>query len=48
MNQNKVIGYRVQVKRLQHKPGTREVMQFAIDTFETKTTSTIISQQLGS
>ena len=47
MNENEVVEYQVEVKGLQHKAGTREVMQIDVGNFETKVTSMIISQQLG-
>ena len=44
---SEVIDYRVEVKGLRHRDGTREVIQFKVDEFNTEMRETTISQELG-
>ena len=44
---SEVIDYRVEVKGLRHRDGTREVIQFMVDGFNTEMKETTISQELG-
>ena len=44
---SEVIDYRVEVKGLRHRVGTREVVQFEVDGFNTEMRETTISQELG-
>ena len=44
---NEVVGYRVEVKELRHRAGTREVVQFGVDGFNTAMREATISQGLG-
>lgn len=44
---NEVVDYRVEVKQLQHKTGTREVMEIPITDSTTVTEPYIITQGLG-
>ena len=42
-----VVCYRVQVKGLQHRDNTREVVEFDIVDFSTKMTYAIVTEQIG-
>ena len=44
---NEVVGYRVEVKGLRHRSGTREVVQFDVAGFNTDMKVATISQGLG-
>ena len=44
---NEVVGYRVEVKGLRHRPGTREVVQFDVHGFNTDMNAATISQRIG-
>ena len=44
---SEVVGYRVEVKGLHHRDGTREVVQFDVDGFNTDRKEATISQGLG-
>jgi hypothetical protein len=44
---NEIIGYRVDVKRLAHREGTREVVQSDVVTFTTPKTKANITEGLG-
>ena len=44
---NEVVGYRVDVKELCHRSGTREVVQFDVTGFNTEMKAATISQGLG-
>ena len=44
---NEVVGYRVEVKGLRHKAGTREVIHFDVDGFNTDMKEATINQGLG-
>ena len=44
---NEVVGYRVEVKGLHHRSGTREVVQFDVARFNTDLKAATISQGLG-
>ena len=44
---SEVIDYRVEVKGLRHRDGTREVVQFEVDGFNTEMKETTISEGLG-
>ena len=45
--QNETVGYRIEVKRLQHKLGTREVIQLETNSFETMMRAATLNQGLG-
>ena len=44
---SEVVGYRVEVKGLRHRDGTREVVQFDVDGFNTDMKEANINQGLG-
>ena len=44
---NEVVGYRVEVKGLRQRPGTREVVHFDVAGFNTNLKAATISQRLG-
>ena len=43
---NDVVDYQVKVKGLRHRSGTREVIQFDVDSFNTEMRQATITQQL--
>ena len=45
--QNEIVGYQVAVKGLQHRSGTREVIQFEVYSFNTTTRAATLNQGLG-
>ena len=44
---SEIVGYRVDVKGLAHRDGTREVIQFSVTTFTTPMAEAILTQGLG-
>ena len=44
---NTVVGYRVELKRLHYKSGTREVIQSDVEGFNTDMSAAAISEGLG-
>ena len=44
---NEVFGYRVEIKGLQHRNGTREIVQFDISGFNTARNEVTINQRLS-
>ena len=44
---NEVVAYRVDVKRLGHREGTREVVQFDVDRLSTNMKQVAISEDVG-
>ena len=45
--ENEVVGYRVDVRGLRHRLGTREVVQYDVAVFNTDIKTATISQGLG-
>ena len=44
---SEVVGYRVEVKGLKHRDGTRNVMEFTVEDFNVKVSEAFVNQGLG-